>query len=255
MKKLILALIFVFVTPTFLHAEIYQCTDKNGEVSFTTKPGPGCILLPGSIPEKSSRNEAPKAAQECTLLIHAKSTSEYTVEFTVKTNIPLPVNVMAGISLKNQKPDDIYIGYSKKIKLTSPKQTFIIDASSKKLPSGDYMAEVTFFPRWGAKKGNPKASNIKQQISDSVELRLKGSGESSSDVDQRNKLQKWVMENVIIGTIWNKRTFVKQLGSYERIKADRNLHEAYYFPEADMTIIVNIYKGTVSVWRMGRASN
>ena len=98
---------------------------------------------------------------------------------------------MAGMSLKGQKPDDTYIGYSKRIKLASSEQTLVIDALSqkKKLPSGDYVAEVTFYPRWGAKNGNPKASIIKQQISDSVEVRLKGSGESSNDAGERNKLQ------------------------------------------------------------------
>ena len=197
-----------------------------------------------------------EASEEYTISVSAKPVSAYGVEFTVKTNIPLPVEVMAGMSLKGQKPDDIYIGYSKRVKLASSEQTFVIDASSqkKKLPSGDYVAEVTFYPGWGAKNGNPKASIIKQQISDSVEVRLKGSGESSSDAGERNKLQMWVMENVIVGTVWNEPDFVRRLGAYERIKADRNLHEGFYFPKADMTILVNTYKGTVSTWCMGRAS-
>ena len=161
---------------------------------------------------------------------------------------------MASVDLKNQKPDDTYIGYSKKVIVKDSSQSFVLNTASANLPNGNYIAKITFYPRWGAKNGNPKASNIKQQISDSVELRLKGSGESSSDADQRNKSQRWVMKNVIIGTIWNKQIFVKQLGAYERINADMNLHEAYYFPKADMTIIVNSYKGTVSIWRMGRAS-
>lgn len=327
MKKLIIAFIVVFITPTFLNAETYNIADKKGCANGNCSDGQGTYISPkdrkyegewknglphgqgtatasdGSkmvgnwkdgkahgqmtftssllgfriirikdefkngeiVKRKPTKLEAMFASissflggvkdeEEYTLSILAKPASEYSVEFTVKTNVPLPVKVMAGMDLKNQKPDDVYIGYSKKIKLVSPKQTFIIDASSKKLPSGDYVAKVTFYPRWGAKNGNPKASNIKQQISDSVELRLKGSGESSSDVDQRHKSQRWVMENVIIGTIWNKQIFVKRLGAYERIKADMNLHKAYYFPKADMTIIVNSYKGTVSIWRMGRAS-
>ena len=197
-------------------------------------------------------------AEEYTLTISAKPASEYSVEFTVKTNIPLPVEVMATVDLKNQKPDDIYIGYSDRIKLTSPIQTFILNASSMKLPSGDYVAEVTFYPRWGAKDGNPKASNIKQQLSDSVELRLKGSGESSSDAEQRKKSQRWVMENVIIGTPWDKTTFTNKLGDYEELKvANRNpqIIKVYYFPEVDMTIFVNAYKNTVATWRKGKTSS
>ena len=195
-------------------------------------------------------------SEEYTISVSAKPVSAFGVEFTVKSNIPLPVEVMAGISLKGQKPDDSYIGYSERIKLAATEQKFVIDASSQKekLPSGEYVAEVTFYPRWGAKNGNQKASIIKQEISDAVGLRLKGSGESSSDAIERNKSQMWVMENFTVGTIWNERDFVRRLGKYERIKADRNLHEGFYFPKADMTILVNTYKGTVLTWRMGRAT-
>lgn len=201
-------------------------------------------------------NPIKEALEEYTMSVSAKPVSPYGAEFTVKSNIPLPVEIMAGISLKGQKPDDTYIGYSERIKLASSKQTFIIDPSSqnKKLPSGVFVAEVTFYPRWGAKNGNPKASIIKRQISDSVEFRLDGSGESSNDTIERNKLQTWVMENVIVGTVWNEQNFVRRLGEYKTIKADRNLHEGFYFPKADMTILVNTYKGTVSTWRIGRAS-
>lgn len=206
--------------------------------------------------KQSTATPIEEAPEEYTISVSAKPVSAYGIEFTVKTNIPLPVEVMAGMSLKGQKPDDTYIGYSKRIKLASSEQTFVIDTSDqkKKLPSGEYLAEVTFYPRWGAKNGNPKASSIKQQISDSVEVRLKGSGESSSDANERNKLRRWVMENVIVGTVWNEHDFVQRLSAYERIKADWNVHEGFYFPKADMTILVNTYKGTVSTWRMGRAS-
>ena len=182
--------------------------------------------------------------------------SPYSAEFTVETDILLPVDIMAGFDLKGQKPTDTYIGYSEKVRLSTPKQSFTIDASKQKdkLPSGDFIAEVTFYPRWGAKEGNPKARHIKEKISSSVEISLTGSGESSSVAAKRKELQKWVIENVIIGTAWDERRYVNQLGDYKTIKADHRLHEGYYFPDADMTLLVNTYKGSISTWRIGRAS-
>ena len=117
-----------------------------------------------------------------------------------------------------------------------------------------HVALVTFYPRWGASNGNPKAKKIKDEISASVEIILQGSGESTEDAKKRNELQKWVMENVIVGTPWNEQDFVQRLGKYKKIKADLRLHEGFYFPKADMTILVNTVKGTISTWRMGRAS-
>ena len=194
-----------------------------------------------------------------TIDVSAKPVSDYMVEFTVNTNIPLPVEVMASIALKDQRPDETYIGNSERVRLTSSEQTFVIDSSQKnplqpKLPAGDYMAEVTFYPRWGAENGNPKAKAVKEDISDSTEIRLAGSGESVSDAQARNESRNWVFENVIMGTPWDEQVFVQQLGKYEKITADRNLHEGFYFPKVDMTMIVNTYKKEVSIWRIGRAS-
>ena len=52
MKILSIVLIFVLMIPTILYAEIYKCIGENGEITFTTKPGPGCTLLPGSVEKK-----------------------------------------------------------------------------------------------------------------------------------------------------------------------------------------------------------
>ena len=43
----ILILSLIMFTPAT--AEIYRCVDENGNARFTTKPGPGCKLLPGSV--------------------------------------------------------------------------------------------------------------------------------------------------------------------------------------------------------------
>lgn len=187
----------------------------------------------------------------------AKAISNSEIEFNVKTNIPLPVEVDAGVDLRNQKPNDTYIGHSERITLTQSSQSFTINTSNKKLPSGEYDAVVTFYPSWGAENGNPKAALIKEEISSSTRIRLAGTGESANSVQKRTKLQSWVMENVSVGTKWEEQKFVSKLGKYEEIEVTcRNprIIKAYYFPKADMTMIVNIYKTRVQTWRKGKAS-
>ncbi|MBW2342482.1 MAG: DUF4124 domain-containing protein [Deltaproteobacteria bacterium] len=48
--------LFLISAPTA--AEIYKCIDEKGQVTFTTKPGPGCTLLSGSAskPRKTTKN-------------------------------------------------------------------------------------------------------------------------------------------------------------------------------------------------------
>lgn len=55
MKKLLIITIpiILFLLSIPASAEIYKCIGENGEITFTTKPGPGCKLLPGSIEKKS----------------------------------------------------------------------------------------------------------------------------------------------------------------------------------------------------------
>ncbi len=59
MKRVIIALIFSFLIPAASFAEIYRCVDENGERTYTTKPGPNCVLLPGSVENKLETLETP----------------------------------------------------------------------------------------------------------------------------------------------------------------------------------------------------
>jgi hypothetical protein len=186
--------------------------------------------------------------------VQATPTSAYVVSLVVTTNIPLPVEVMAGVSAKGQAPTDTFIGVSKRVTLTSPEQTIEIDGTSEKLPSGEYTADVTFYPRWGAENGTSQAKAIKQEIIGAVDVTLSGSGESKDQADQRNVAQKWVMENVSVGTAWNESQFVQRLGQFEKSASTLNHHDAFFFPETDMTIIVSRLKNTVATWRMGKAN-
>jgi len=49
MRSIIVLAICLCLISAPAGAEIYKCIDENGEVTFTTKPGPGCKLLPGSV--------------------------------------------------------------------------------------------------------------------------------------------------------------------------------------------------------------
>ena len=186
--------------------------------------------------------------------VQATPISAYVVSLVVTTNIPLPVEVMAGVSAKGQAPTDTFIGVSKRVMLTSPEQTIEIDGTSENLPSGEYTAAVTFYPRWGAENGTEQAKAITQEIIGAVDVTLSGSGESKGQVDQRNIAQRWVMENVSIGTDWNESQFVQRMGQFEKSASTLNLHDAFFFPDTDMTIIVSRVKNTVATWRMGRAA-
>ena len=191
------------------------------------------------------------------LKLSAKVISKHEILFNVRTNIPLPVEVMASVDLANQKPEEIYIGYSKKIILQQSNQSFILNVENKDLPNGDYNAKVTFYPRWGAKNGNHEAAKIKKPIHGSLVISLQGNGQTAESVKQKNSLQLWVMENIVIGTPWDKNTFVEKLGPFRELTVtNRNpkIIKAYYFPDADMTIFVNIYKNNIVTWRKGMTS-
>ena len=209
-----------------------------------------------SAPRKNAPAEPSEQGPDegYSIAVHAKVLSAYRVQFTVRTNIPLPVEVMASLDLKGQNPKDPHVGTDDRIRLRRSPQTFILDGTKRKLPGGAYDAEVVFYPRWGVKNGNPKARQIAERVKGATLVRLKGSGESARDVVERKRLQRWVMGNVSTGTKWNEGLFRERLGAYTVIPAEWRYHEAYYFSKADMTILVNTLKRDVTVWRLGRAS-
>ncbi len=205
-------------------------------------------------PKPATVAVAPVPAEDFKISIEATPISQYEVSLNVKTNIPLPVEVMASVSIKGQNPKDTYIGVSQRIKLTSPEQTVKLDGKSENLPSGEYLAEVTFYPKWGVENGSAEAKRINAEIIGQADVTLSGSGANKTQTDAQNIAQKWVMLNVDIGMPWNEGQFVAKLGKFSKSASDLNLHDAYYFEDADMTIIVSRVKNTVAVWRMGRAT-
>lgn len=202
-----------------------------------------------------STNEKNKLPIEPRIEVGSKVKTENVVEFTIETNIPLPIEIMASIDLKNQKPDDVFIGASKKIKIDKSPLVFDFNIADAKLPSGEYQTEVTFYPKWGAKNGNELASKIQTAISGSASIELSTSNESAEKTVEFNGKQSWVMDNVAIETPWDENKFKTALGNFEELQVtNRNagIIKVYYFPEADMTIFVNKLKKSVLTWRMGK---
>lgn len=184
--------------------------------------------------------------------VEAKVLNANRVEFTITTNLPTPIDVAASVELDGQKPDDPYIGYDEHVMLTGPVTKVVLDISktNKPLPASAYEATVSFYPRWGAEK-NPAAAGA-PELHAMAKIQLTGSGGNAADAALKYKRQRWVMENVISNSPWDRATMAKQLGKPVKGPADLSpLHDAYYFPGADMTLIVNRLKNEVTIWRMG----
>ena len=185
--------------------------------------------------------------------LEASTQSDTRIQFVVTTNLPTPVEVMAGVGLVGQKPDDVFIGHNERVTLESSRTEFVIDTSRvrKALPSGEYDAQVSFYPRWGAENGNP-AARTAPELEATDRITLGGSGENRADAEQRNVLQRWVMLNISMNVPWNREDFEARLGPATKGPSTMSRsHDAYYFPNADMTFLVNRLKNEVTVWRMG----
>lgn len=205
--------------------------------------------------DQTSSKEAKSLPANPNIELETTVKNKNTINFLIITNIPLPVEFMVSIALKGQKPDETYIGASKKIKFESSPYSFDFDISEYKLPNGEYNAEVTFYPQWGADNGNELAKKINTKIMDSTSINLKtvyGSADERKEIDKK---QIWVMDNVIVGTIWNADKFIENIGKYQELKVtnkNAEIIKVYYFPEADMTIFVSKPKKSVLTWRIGK---
>lgn len=209
----------------------------------------------GNSPGKSAVAASPAAMPaKPTLSIEPKVLDAHRVQLTIGTNLPMPIKVATSIDLHGQKGTDTYIGYQQFVTLTGPSTVAVLDTSkaAKPLPAADYDATVDFFPKWGA-EGNDLAKGTPRLHAEKV-FKLAGSGGSPKDAALLNERQRWVMENVIVNTPWNKASFERRLGKAEKGRSDlSHLHDAYYFPGAGMTLLVNRLQNQVTTWKMGNA--
>jgi len=210
------------------------------------------VVLEEPIP-----TDASVLPSEATLEVVPNVLDENRVEFSIETSLPLPVTVNTSIGLKGQAPEDTYIGYNGgRVELKNQRTVVVLDTSqaSMPLPSGAYNAEVSFFPAWGA-EGNPLAASA-PELRDSVEISLVGTGGTVESARRRDELRGWIMEKVYSNSPWNQKQMEQKLGSSEQLVADRShALDAFYFPDADATMIVNRSRSTVLIWRFGRATS
>jgi len=206
-------------------------------------------------PKESNKYES--VPSNPTINLHATVQDENKVVFVIETNFPLPIDLMASISLKNQKPNDTYIGSSMRITIKTSPYTYHLDISEDDLPSGEYEAAVKFYPLWGADNGNELAKNIKSEVESVYSLSLTTSHGTSENRMDQDKKQQWAIEHADIGTDWNSTTYVSALGSYQELTLkntdrDPNVVKVYYFKEADMTIFVSKPRQTILMWKSGK---
>lgn len=177
------------------------------------------------------------------------------VEFTITTNIPLPIDVMAEVHLVGGKPRDPWIGYQERVGVDKSPMVIVLDTSKSEesLPKGNYEARVFFNSRYAK---NPQAAAIKGSYKPTCELGTLGSGESAAARMKREQQQRWVMENIIGGDAWSPIEWWWRFGKSEEVPLDAGLNprvlKAFYFPDIDMTFIVNTLKGEITAWRLGR---
>lgn len=215
-------------------------------------------VTPAASKDEQIQEKVTKLPDNPTINLELTIKNETTVSFLITTNIPLPIECMLGLNLQGQKPDDTWIGSSRRIRIESSPLTYDLDISADKLPSGNYNGEVDFYPNWGADNGNVLAKSIKNQVKGAVIITLNtkhGSVEKRQSID---KNQTWVIDNVSVGTTWNPEKFINQIGKYEElIVANRNqdIIKVYYFPDADMTFFVSKPKKEVLTWRMGKTNS
>lgn len=174
----------------------------------------------------------------------------------IETNMPLPIEIMVGVSLRGQRDDDIYIGNDQRVRITASPQSFSIPTTTSRggLPSGEYDVEATFYPRWGGANGPPEARAITREIRATRRITLRGTGGSARDAAARNEAQRWLMENTATGDRWNPAEFERRMGPSERMRVTNRTEiiVAYYFPRADATVFVNTLRNELVTWRLGR---
>lgn len=216
------------------------------------------LVVASPTPTETSSKTMPAPAKTMpdkpTLTLDARPLDANRVELTIGTNLPMPIKVSTSIDLQGQKDTDSYIGYSEFVELKGEKTVVVLDTSKdgKKLPAANYDAIVKFFPRWGA-EGNPAASKVPELTAQKA-IKLSGSGGTAANAALTNDRQRWVMETVVSGLPWSKAKFDAKLGKSERGRSDiSHLHDAYYYPGADMTILVNRLKNEVTTFRKGNA--
>lgn len=207
-----------------------------------------------SEPENVAENEPISHPPEgYSVSVSGQNLNDGQVHLELRTNIPGTIELMASVSLADQAPDDTWIGKNERVRLVNGTGQATFDVSD--LPTGQYEVEASFYPRWGFQDEKSRSSGVNESLEHSHPISLKGSGESSELVAQRNEDQQWVIENVIMGSEWDPSFWINRFGEWEEFPVttrNPDIISNYYFESLDMTLIVNTLKDEVVVWRIGR---
>lgn len=212
---------------------------------------------------QDSGQEAAEPAQAPWIKVKASPTGPFTVDAIITTNLPDDAILSTSLALADQGPDDTFIGTAfEKITVRDAKAGFVIDGTQRvspmnaTLPAGTYDVEVNFHPRWDENQAVAAELNIAESVEGVGQVQLGGSGESVADAKEKAELNDWVMMNVNMGDKWDEAYYIEKLGAYRELELESGNPEilkVYYFPKVDMTFIVNVYKGEITVWRQGEA--
>ncbi|WP_278913223.1 hypothetical protein [Deinococcus wulumuqiensis] len=206
---------------------------------------------------------APATASAPYIDVQAKVTGPYTVEFAADTNLPDGAVLAVDLGLADQKPDDVAIGTGfERFVVSGGKVSGTIDGTRRvmpansTLPAGTYDVEVSFHPLWEENRALATHLKIDDSLVGTDRVELAASGESAAVAQMREQNQKWVMANVGAGTPWNESDYVRRFGTYKELRLESgnpDVLKMYYFPDLDMTFMVNVLKNEIAVWRMGKA--
>lgn len=197
-----------------------------------------------------------------TLQVTPRATGRYTVDIAIKTNLPPGAVLSISLGLAGQKPNDVFIGTDfVRATVQNGRAHAVIDGEKiamphgSKLPAGTYDVEVNFYPLWRENR----ALGLAQGLESVTRVKLGASGGSATSAQKKAAARKWVMLHVDMGDSWAKTNLVGRFGKYVEIPlaaghGNPHVLAMYYFPGIDMTFMVNKLKGTIEVWRMGKAS-
>jgi len=181
------------------------------------------------------------------------------LELTVITDMAMPFYVMAGVTWDEQKPDEVFLGVSVRYRITSSPQVLSIPIFTKGelLPAGEYLAEVAFYTRWGAKDAPVETRIISSDVFAKRLVTLEGSGIDAVIINERNNRRLWGVLNLEKGTLFDEALIHQHLGENEvsgiRNRGREGVARVYYYPRSDMSIFVSNGDDTILDWRMGKA--
>ncbi|WP_339096186.1 hypothetical protein WDJ50_02535 [Deinococcus sp. VB142] len=226
-----------------------------------TQPAGQASPPAASASSADSGSQKPTEAPE--INVQAEATGPFEVKFDVNTNLPDGAVLAVSLGLADQQPDDIAIGTSfERFTVSGGKVSGMIDGTKRvmpmnsTLPAGKYDVEVSFHPLWEENRALAQQLGIGDSVTGTTQVELAASGENAQVAQTREQNQKWVMMNVNMGDPWDAADFVSRFGAYEELSLESgnpDILKMYYFPELDMTFMVNVLKGQIEVWRMGQA--